>query len=59
MKFIVDQIPEHKDDCPFARWESYPPCVEKIGDWYCSFRNRKLCDLEKNGCKWLKEYKSE
>ena len=60
MKILVDKIVNHPDECFFSQWKSYPPIIEKPGDYYCS-RVKKVCNLynESNECYCFKEFKNE
>lgn len=44
MKFLVDELPKDKNDCYYAKWISYPPIMEKSGDYTCGVNNKK-CSL--------------
>ena len=44
MKFLVDELPKDKCDCYYAEWISYPPIIEKSGDYTCNLTNKK-CNL--------------
>ena len=54
MKFIVDEMPKEERKCPFSDWETYPPIIEKAGDWVCK-HDRKICDLCEAECRWMKQ----
>jgi len=54
MKFIVDKMPNEERKCPFANWKSYPPIIEKTGDWFCK-HDGDMCDLCEKECRWLKQ----
>jgi hypothetical protein len=57
MKFIVDKMPEYRDRCIFAEWKSYPPIIEKSGDYKCK-NDGKICNFDGTECRWLKEQKA-
>ena len=54
MKFIVDEMPKDKTECPFSDWAPYPPIMEKAGEYICE-KDRKICNLCKTECRWLKQ----
>ena len=54
MKFIVDEMPKSKSECPFSDWKPYPPIIEKTGDYICKI-NGNVCDLCEKECQLLKK----
>lgn len=52
MKYAYIVVPETPEECPFAKWEPYPPIIEKTGDYYCK-RDKKICDLSEKGCRYM------
>lgn len=53
MKFIVDEIPKSKSECPFSEWKPYPPIMKETGHYVCKI-NYKHCDLGETECNLLK-----
>lgn len=55
MKFIVDKLPQDKYDCCFSEWKSFPPIIEKSGEYLCKIANKK-CNLtyDSTECEGLK-----
>ena len=61
MKFIVDEMPQRKDECPFCEWEPYPSLVKEPGRWVCKvaekrYGNKTSCDLKADYCSYLRWY---
>jgi len=54
MKFIVNQMPKTKRDCPFSE-----PSMVKLLKYICKM-DKKLCNLDEDhpitcmSCRWLK-----
>ena len=53
MKFIVDEMPKDKSECPFSEWKPYPPIMEKTGHYICKI-NHNDCNLCETECQLLK-----
>lgn len=58
MKFIVDKLPQDKYDCYFSKWKSFPPIIEKSGEYFCVLTNM-ICNFEYDSdeCHGLKKDK--
>ena len=53
MKFIVDEMPKSKGECPFSEWKPYPTIIEETGRYICKI-NHNDCNLCETECQFLK-----
>jgi len=42
MKFIVNELPKDKYDCYFSEWKSFPPIIEKTGEYVCNLTKKRM-----------------
>lgn len=52
MQIYVKDMPKDKSECPFVKWEPFPPCFEATGQYKCRIDGYP-CSLKNNECNCL------
>ena len=60
MKFIANQMPKSKKECPFSKYEQPKNGIKYSSDYYKCKLDKKVCNLDEDHpitcmqCRWLK-----